>query len=86
MANEQSEAAAPGARRRSAGSRRPTIREVSQLAGVSRMTVSHVLSDPELVLPATRDRVLQAIADLGYVPDKAAGSLSSRRTGWLPPW
>ncbi len=83
MANEQSEAAAQGARRRSAGSRRPTIREVSQLAGVSRMTVSRVLSDPELVLPATRDRVLQAIADLGYVPDKAAGSLSSRRTGFI---
>jgi LacI family gluconate utilization system Gnt-I transcriptional repressor len=76
-------AAVQGPRRRASGGRRPTIREVSQLAGVSRMTVSRVLSDPELVLPATRDRVRQAITDLGYVPDKAAGSLSSRRTGFI---
>jgi LacI family gluconate utilization system Gnt-I transcriptional repressor len=47
------------------------------------MTVSRVLSDPELVLPATREKVLKAVADLGYVPDKTAGSLSSRRTGFI---
>lgn len=64
-------------------SQRPTIRDVSRLAGVSRMTVSRVLSDPELVLPTTRDKVLKAVADLGYVPDKTAGSLSSRRTGFI---
>lgn len=64
-------------------SQRPTIRDVSRLAGVSRMTVSRVVSDPELVLPATRERVNKAIADLGYVPDRAAGSLSSRRTGFI---
>lgn len=71
----------PKAGRRS--SQRPTIRDVSRLAGVSRMTVSRVLSDPELVLPATREKVTKAIADLGYVPDRAAGSLSSRRTGFI---
>jgi LacI family gluconate utilization system Gnt-I transcriptional repressor len=64
-------------------SQRPTIRDVSRLAGVSRMTVSRVVSDPDLVLPATRERVNKAIADLGYVPDRAAGSLSSRRTGFI---
>ena len=64
-------------------SQRPTIRDVSRLAGVSRMTVSRVISDPELVLPLTRDRVNKAIADLGYVPDRAAGSLASRRTGFI---
>lgn len=62
---------------------RPTIRDVSRLAGVSRMTVSRVMSEPDRVLPATRERVQRAIADLGYVPDKAAGSLSSRRTGFI---
>ncbi len=65
------------------GSTRPTIRDVSRLAGVSRMTVSRVISDPELVMPATRERVAKAILDLGYVPDRAAGSLSSRRTGFI---
>jgi LacI family gluconate utilization system Gnt-I transcriptional repressor len=84
MAGEQgSESISQGARKRQGSARRPTIREVSQLAGVSRMTVSRALSDPELVLPATRERVQQAITDLGYVPDRAAGSLSSRRTGFI---
>jgi len=69
--------------RRGQASQRPTIRDVSRLAGVSRMTVSRVISDPELVLPMTRERVNKAIADLGYVPDRAAGSLASRRTGFI---
>ncbi|MGE4430312.1 MAG: LacI family DNA-binding transcriptional regulator [Sphingobium sp.] len=56
---------------------------MSRLAGVSRMTVSRVISDPDLVLPATRERVNKAIADLGYVPDRAAGSLASRKTGFI---
>lgn len=84
MPKNQSIESIPGKRGRRPGlSRRPTIREVSQLAGVSRMTVSRVISDPDLVLPATRDRVNKAIADLGYVPNRAAGSLSSRRTGFI---
>jgi len=62
---------------------RPTIRDVSRLAGVSRMTVSRTLSDPDLVLPATRAKVAKAVADLGYVPDHTAGSLSRRRTGFV---
>jgi LacI family transcriptional regulator, gluconate utilization system Gnt-I transcriptional repressor len=76
----------PGARttpRRARTTQRPTIREVSRLAGVSRMTVSRVIRDLDLVLPETRDRVKKAIADLGYVPDRAAGSLASRRTGFI---
>lgn len=47
------------------------------------MTVSRVISDPNLVLPETRARVNKAIAHLGYVPDRTAGSLSSRRTGFI---
>lgn len=63
--------------------RRPTIREVSRLAGVSHMTVSRVIRDLDVVQPETRARVHKAIADLGYVPDRAAGSLASRRTGFI---
>ena len=47
------------------------------------MTVSRVIRDLDLVLPETRARVNRAIADLGYVPDRAAGSLASRRTGFI---
>ncbi|MEY4762216.1 MAG: hypothetical protein RLZZ200_2072 [Pseudomonadota bacterium] len=69
--------------RRARTTGRPTIRDVSRLAGVSRMTVSRVIRGLDLVLPETRDRVQKAIADLGYVPDLAAGSLASRRTGFI---
>jgi LacI family gluconate utilization system Gnt-I transcriptional repressor len=69
--------------RRARSSQRPTIHDVARLANVSRMTVSRVISGPELVMPETRERVIKAIADLGYVPDRAAGSLASRRTGFI---
>ncbi len=60
-----------------------TIGDVSRLAGVSSMTVSRVIRSPDLVVAATRARVNEAIADLGYVPNRAAGGLSSRRTGFI---
>jgi LacI family gluconate utilization system Gnt-I transcriptional repressor len=62
---------------------RPTIRDVSRLAGVSRMTVSRVVRELGVVSADTRNRVNRAIADLGYVPDRAAGSLGSHRTGFI---
>ncbi len=74
---------APAGRATRRASNRPTIREVSRLAGVSRMTVSRVIRNLDLVLPKTRDLVNKAIADLGYVPDRAAGSLGSSRTGFI---
>lgn len=63
--------------------RRPTIRDVSRLAGVSRMTVSRALNEPAIVTPDKRQRVMEAIAHLGYVPDRAAGSLTTRRSGFV---
>ncbi len=63
--------------------RKTTLRDVSLLAGVSRMTVARVLKRSDLVLPATRTRVEEAVATLGYVPDRAAGSLSTRRSGFV---
>jgi len=59
--------------------KRPTQKDVARLAGVSRSTVSYVLNDQtELKIPiseATRQRVMQAIAELGYEPDARAQSL-----------
>jgi DNA-binding LacI/PurR family transcriptional regulator len=59
---------------------RPTLDEVARLAGVSRATASRVLNDSARVTPATRRSVEQAIARLGYVPNRAARSLVTRRT------
>lgn len=63
--------------------RRPTMRDVSRLAGVSAMTVSRVLGDPNSASEDTRQRVLKAVEQLGYVPDQVAGSLSSRKTNFV---
>lgn len=56
------------------------IRDVARLAGVSAMTVSRTLNEPELVSPATRDRVMQAVRELGYIPNRVARSLTQGRT------
>lgn len=63
--------------------RKATMRDVSRLAGVSQMTVSRVLAEPDRVTDITRKRVMEAIDQLGYVPDRVAGSLSSRRTNFV---
>lgn len=55
----------------------PTLHDVAELAGVSFMTVSRALREPAKVSPQTRERVLEAIKEIGYVPNLAARSLVS---------
>ncbi len=59
----------------------PTLEQVAALAGVSRSTVSRVINDSPKVSPAARAAVDRAIAELGYVPNPAARTLVTRRTG-----
>jgi len=54
--------------------------DVAQLAGVSHQTVSRVLNDHPSVRPETRDRVLDAIATLGYRRNSAARALVTMRS------
>lgn len=54
-----------------------TIYEVSEAAGVSLATVSRVMSGKTKVSDKTRDKVLKAMADLGYKPNAIAQSLAS---------
>ncbi len=56
-----------------------TLRDVSEASGVSEMTVSRVLRNRGDVSAATRERVLKAAKELGYVPNKIAGALASQR-------
>src|SRR6185295_14680649 len=58
----------------------PSIYEVARVAGLSVATVSRVLNDKGSVRAETRQRVLEAVEALGYVPHSAARSLSTRRT------
>jgi LacI family transcriptional regulator len=57
-----------------------TIMEVAARAGVSRSTVSRVLGGGDSVSPEALAAVQQAIAELNYVPNRAARSLASRQT------
>ena len=60
--------------------RRPlTLRDVSEASGVSEMTVSRVLRNRGDVSDATREKVLAAARELGYVPNKIAGALASNQ-------
>jgi DNA-binding LacI/PurR family transcriptional regulator len=59
---------------------RPTLNAVAARAGVGRGTVSRVVNGSSQVSPGTRTAVEQAIAELGYVPNRAARALVTQRT------
>jgi DNA-binding LacI/PurR family transcriptional regulator len=58
-----------------------TLEEVARAANVSRATVSRVVNGDRRVRTDTRTAVEAAVRDLGYVPNRAARSLVTRRSG-----
>ena len=58
---------------------KPTINDVARLAGVSKKTVSRVINQSPLLNEATRAKVEQVIAEIGYAPDPQARALALRR-------
>lgn len=56
------------------------IEEVAQLAGVSAITVSRTLRNPDLVSKATRERILQVVQQTGYWSNPHASALRSGRS------
>ncbi len=60
--------------------RRPSIRDVARLAGVSHQTVSRVLNDHPSIRPETRQRVEAVMAELQYSPNRAARALVTSRS------
>jgi LacI family transcriptional regulator len=60
-----------------------TIKDVARAAGVSAMTVSRVINRSDRVSAETRQRVEEAIAELGYVPSRLARGLIRQKTGTL---
>ncbi|MET9659211.1 LacI family DNA-binding transcriptional regulator [Streptomyces sp. NPDC006510] len=66
------------ARVRSGG--RPTLEEVAARAGVGRGTASRVINGSPRVSAQTREAVEAAVAELGYVPNRAARALAANRT------
>ena len=61
--------------------RKLTQKDVARLAGVSQAIVSHVVNQTEKAIPEeTRQRVLEAMDELGYTPNKAARSLRAQKS------
>ncbi len=73
----------PSAGREPSSGRAPTIRDVAARCGVATSTVSRAFSHPGRVNPATRKRILDAAAEMGYRPNPIARALPSGRTKTL---
>jgi len=69
--------------------KRPTISDVAKKAGVSKSTVSHALSNKRPISEKTRQRIHQAVEELGYRPNPSAKRLASgeksRNIGFVLP-
>jgi len=63
--------------------RNVTLKDVSAASGVSLITVSRALRQPDTVQKATRAKVMKAIEDIGYVPNLTARALVSNRTDMI---
>ncbi|MEQ1951179.1 LacI family DNA-binding transcriptional regulator [Mesorhizobium sp. CN2-181] len=63
------------------------VREIARRVGVAPMTVSRVLSNPDIVSAETRSKVLQAIEEAGFVPNRLASSMrgNGRMIGTVVP-
>lgn len=59
----------------------PTLEDVAKRASVSTATVSRCMNAPKMVSEKTRQKVMQAVRDLGYTPNFGARALAARRTG-----
>jgi LacI family gluconate utilization system Gnt-I transcriptional repressor len=61
----------------------PTMADVAEKAGVSAMTVSRAFRKESAVSDETRRRIMEAVEELGYVLDQTAGTLSTKRSGFI---
>lgn len=58
----------------------PTLDDVAARAGVSAATVSRFVNTPDVVAPATAERIRAAISETGYIPNLLAGGLASSKS------
>jgi LacI family transcriptional regulator, gluconate utilization system Gnt-I transcriptional repressor len=61
----------------------PTMADIARVTGVSPMTVSRAFKTDSLISKETREAILQAAEDLGYVFDSTASNLRSQKTDFV---
>ena len=61
----------------------PTMADIARITGVSPMTVSRAFKSDSRISAETREAILRAAEDLGYVFDSAASSLRSQKTDFV---
>jgi LacI family gluconate utilization system Gnt-I transcriptional repressor len=57
-----------------------TLKDLAEMVGVTKVTISRAMNSPGLVSPDTLRRIQDAVRDTGYVPNLVAGSLASNRS------
>ena len=60
--------------------KRPTLQDVADLVGVTKMTVSRFLRNPEQVSVPLQTKIAEALEDLGYIPNRAPDILSKSKS------
>ena len=63
--------------------KKSTIYDVAKIAGVSVSTVSRVMNAPEIVAEHTRQKVMNAVKELAYIPNMMAANMPRRRTNYI---
>ncbi|MCL6408783.1 LacI family DNA-binding transcriptional regulator, partial [Dickeya dadantii] len=51
--------------------KRPGLQDVANCVGVTKMTISRYLRDPQKVSATLRDKIAAALDELGYIPNRA---------------
>jgi len=59
---------------------RPTLQDIADQVGVTKMTVSRYLRDPQVVSPPVGEKIAQAVEKLGYVPNRAPDILAKAKS------
>ncbi|EBW1331303.1 LacI family DNA-binding transcriptional regulator, partial [Salmonella enterica subsp. enterica serovar Enteritidis] len=57
--------------------KRPSLQDVADRVGITKMTVSRFLRNPEQVSESLRGKIASAVEELGYIPNKAPDILSN---------
>lgn len=60
--------------------KRPTLQDIADRVGVTKMTVSRCLRDPSQVSETLKDKINQAVEELGYIPNRAPDILSNAKS------